>query len=80
MTRVCNRLEQGDEVTNPFIDRNKRAALMTLMVVLRLNGVNFRPDQAEAAAAIIGVDAGEIEEEGLARWIRDRWPKDVPRK
>lgn len=64
----------GIAKNHPFVDGNKRAALMALVVFLRLNGVNFRPENAEAAAAIIALAAGEIEEEGLARWIRDRWP------
>ena len=34
---------------------------------------------AEAAAAVNGVTAGEIDDDDLARWVRDRWPKDVPR-
>lgn len=68
----------GIAKNHPFIDGNKRAALIALIVFLRLNGVNFRPDNAEAAAAIMALAAGEIEEDGLARWIRDRWPKDMP--
>jgi death-on-curing protein len=45
-----------------------------MMVFLRLNGVRFAPDQAQATAAIIGLAAGEIDEAGLTRWIRDNWP------
>lgn len=62
---------------HPFVDGNKRAALLSLVTFLGLNGVEFVAPEAEAAAAIIGLAAGEIEEEGLARWIRDRWPKGV---
>lgn len=65
----------GIAKNHPFVDGNKRAALMAMIVFLRLNGVPFHPDNAEAATAIIGLAAGEIEEAGLARWIRDRWPK-----
>ena len=57
-----------------FVDGNKRAAFVSLTLFLRLNGVNFRPDNAEAVVMFQGLAAGEIEEEGLTRWIRDRWP------
>lgn len=59
---------------HPFVDGNKRAAFMAMMTFLRKNGIAFAPDPAEATVAIMGLAAGEIEEEGLARWIRDNWP------
>jgi death-on-curing protein len=57
---------------HPFVDGNKRAAFLAMMVFLRKNGVRFAPDPAEAAAAILALAAGEVGEEGLARWIADR--------
>ena len=57
-----------------FIDGNKRIAFVAMMTFLRRNGVRFAPDQAQAAQAILGLAAGEISEESLARWIRDNWP------
>ena len=65
----------GIAKNHPFVDGNKRAAMMAMIVFLRLNGVAFTPANAEAAAAILALAAGEIDEDGLARWIRDRWPK-----
>lgn len=65
----------GIAKNHPFVDGNKRAAMMAMIIFLRLNGVPFKPDVAQAAAAILALAAGEIEEEGLARWIRDSWPK-----
>jgi death on curing protein len=47
---------------------------MAMMVFLRKNGIDFAPDQAQATTAMIMLAAGEIDEEGLARWIRDNWP------
>jgi death-on-curing protein len=32
------------------------------------------PNPSEATIAIMDLAAGEIAEEGLARWIRDNWP------
>lgn len=57
-----------------FIDGNKRIAFVAMTTFLRLNGVPFRPDQAQATAIILGLAAGEIDESGLTRWIRDTWP------
>jgi len=61
---------------HPFVDGNKRAAFLAMMTFLRFNGVAFAPSQAMAAAAILALAAGEVDEEGLTRWIRDNWPKD----
>jgi death on curing protein len=65
----------GISSNHPFIDGNKRAAFVSMMLFLRENGVVFRPDSAEATAAILALAAGEISEDGLTRWIRDNLPK-----
>lgn len=68
----------GIAKNHPFIDGNKRVSLLALIIVLRLNGIEFAPSEADAAAIILALAAGEVEEEGLTRWIRDNWPKDAP--
>lgn len=65
----------GIAKNHPFIDGNKRAAFSALIVFLRLNGVRFAPDPGLATAAIMDLAAGEVSEDGLARWIRDNWPE-----
>jgi death-on-curing protein len=60
---------------HPFVDGNKRAAFHALVVFLRLNEVDFRPDPAQATAIILALAASEVSEESLTRWIRDNWPK-----
>lgn len=62
---------------HPFIDGNKRVALLAMVTFLHLNGVFFSPSNADAAAAIVALAAGEIDEDGLTRWIRDNWPADT---
>lgn len=57
-----------------FVDGNKRAAFMTMVVSLRRNDIRFAPDQAHATAIMISLAAGEVSERSLARWIRDNWP------
>lgn len=66
----------GVAKNHPFVDGNKRAAFACLIVFLGLNGVDFLVPEPEATVAILSLAAGDIEEEGLARWIRDNWPKD----
>ena len=60
---------------HPFIDGNKRTALLALYTFLFINDVDFIVSQAEAAAMILALAAGEVGEDGLTRWIRDNWPK-----
>jgi len=60
---------------HPFVDGNKRAAFAAMIVFLGLNGIDFDVAPEAATAIILGVAAGEIDEGGLARWIRDNWPK-----
>lgn len=59
---------------HPFVDGNKRAAFMCMMVFLRKNGIEFAPPEAEAIEAMLALAAGEVDEDGLSRWIRDNWP------
>lgn len=60
---------------HPFVDGNKRAALLALVTFLGLNGIDFVADEAEAVVMIRGLAAGEIDEVGLTRWIEENWPK-----
>jgi death on curing protein len=57
-----------------FVDGNKRIAFMAMMVFLLRNGISFSPEPSHATAIILGLAAGEVSEESLARWIRDNWP------
>ncbi len=59
---------------HPFVDGNKRAALLSLVTFLGLNGIDFVADEAEAVVMIRDLAAGLVGEEGLTRWIRDNWP------
>jgi death on curing protein len=60
---------------HPFVDGNKRAAFASIIVFLGLNEIDFDVPPEEATAIILGLAAGEIGEDSLARWIRDNWPK-----
>jgi death-on-curing protein len=60
---------------HPFVDGNKRTALLAIYTFLGVNDVDFVVPEADAAAIILSLAAGEVSEESLARWIRDNWPK-----
>jgi death on curing protein len=60
---------------HPFIDGNKRTALLALYTFLGVNEIDFVVPEADAATMILSLAAGEVSEESLARWIRDNWPK-----
>ncbi len=59
---------------HPFADGNKRASLLSVVTFLGLNGIEFIADEAEAVIIFRDLAAGEVDEEGLARWITDNWP------
>jgi death-on-curing protein len=59
---------------HPFVDGNKRAALLSIVTFLGLNGIDFVADEAEAVVIIRDLAAGEVDEAGLARWIADNLP------
>jgi death on curing protein len=61
---------------HPFVDGNKRTSLLALYTFLGINGIDFVVAEADAAAMILSLAAGEVSEQSLARWIRDNWPKN----
>jgi death on curing protein len=65
----------GTARNHPFVDGNKRTSLLALSTFLGINGVDFVVPEADAAAMILSLAAGEVSEQSLARWIRDNWPR-----
>jgi death on curing protein len=64
---------------HPFVDGNKRAAFLAIIVFLGLNDIDLLIDEAEAAVMIRDLAAGSVDEHGLTRWIGANWPAGVPR-
>ena len=62
-----------------FVDGNKRAAFGAIIVFLGLNDMDFLVPPESATAMILSLAAGEVNEEGLTRWIRDNWPPEPPK-
>jgi death-on-curing protein len=55
---------------HPFIDGNKRTALVVMRVFLALNDAEIRATQEEKYTTFLQLAEGKIDEEGLASWIR----------
>ena len=58
-----------------FVDGNKRIAFLAMVTLLGLNNIDFVVAESEAVVMMQAIAAGEVDEEGLARWIRDNWPE-----
>ncbi len=54
---------------HPFVDGNKRAALIAIFMFLRRNGYRLAAPEAEAVVVIRDLAAGSLSEEELAAWI-----------
>lgn len=57
---------------HPFVDGNKRTAAAVSITFLELNGHRFSGSDAEIVVAFEALAAGEIGEEELAAWFRER--------
>ncbi len=55
---------------HPFIDGSKRAAFLGAGLFLALNGFRLTASQLNATQAVLALAAGELSEEGFARWLR----------
>lgn len=60
----------GIAKNHPFIDGNKRTALVAIETFLWLNGMELNATDADCVMTILSLAAGEMEEDALANWIR----------
>ncbi|CDZ71445.1 Death-on-curing family protein [Neorhizobium galegae bv. orientalis] len=56
---------------HPFSDGNKRTAYLSAFTFLLINGHMIEAEQAEIIEFVLAVAAGEIDEEGATRFLRD---------
>lgn len=57
---------------HPFADGNKRTAAVAALVFLDHNKVGFDIGEAELVVMVLALAAGELSEEAVADWFRDR--------
>ena len=61
---------RGVARNHPFIDGNKRAALLCIGLFLHLNGWRLTASQADTTRTMLALAAGELPEDALADWLR----------
>ena len=57
---------------HPFIDGNKRTALVVSELFLLKNRLSLKAEDAETLAIFLDLAAGELTEDELADWFRQR--------
>ena len=60
---------------HPFVDGNKRTALVVSLTFLKLNGLRMTSTQAENVAVFLALAAGELDEDALAAWLSEHAQK-----
>ena len=55
---------------HPFIDGNKRTGFVMGILFLELNGYVFKASEEDATQAVMGLDAGTIDETAYETWLR----------
>ena len=56
---------------HPFLDGNKRIGLATSILFLDSNGYRFTASEADATLSTLALAAGELDEAGYAKWLRE---------
>jgi len=57
---------------HPFVDGNKRTAAVMMETFLVLNGRALIASDAELVVAILALAAGDLDEDELSDWLRER--------
>jgi death-on-curing protein len=77
LTRLAAAYAFGISSNHPFVDGNKRTALVVSFAFLDVNGLEVTASQEDAYLTILGLAAGEISEDQLTQWFERN---TVPRK
>lgn len=87
LARPQNLLAYGDDIdlasltasyaygiaeNHPFLDGNKRTALVVSVTFLNLNGYDFDAPASETYARFLDLAEGLVTEDELAQWLRER--------
>ena len=55
---------------HPFVDGNKRAALMVMYVFMEINGYSLDAPEVEVVDVMFRLAAGELDEKALSGWLK----------
>ena len=72
MPRLAASYAFGIAGNPPFVDGNKRTAMVVAFTFLELNGYEVLASQEEAYFAFLAIANGETTEEELAKWLEER--------
>jgi len=67
--RLAAALCHGLTKNHPFIDGNKRTALLATGLFLHLNGRELDPEETDEVATMLALADGRLSEAVLARWL-----------
>ncbi|MBQ4039873.1 MAG: type II toxin-antitoxin system death-on-curing family toxin [Oscillospiraceae bacterium] len=65
----CARLCYALTANHPFVDGNKRIGILTMLVCLRLNGVELKFTQAELIDLSLSAASGTLSYEDILNWV-----------
>jgi death-on-curing protein len=58
--------------SHPYRDGNKRFGFLAIATILGINGYEFTGTDEDIVRAMLGLSSGQISEDALASWNRDR--------
>jgi death-on-curing protein len=61
---------------HPFLDGNKRTAVLSVIVFYNLNGYAIDAAQGEVVALAVDVAEGQVDVEGIAGVLKD-WSREL---
>jgi len=70
IARLASAYGFGIARDHPFVDGNKRTALVVMLVFLKLNGMEITATGPETYEIMIALAQGRLDEVGLADWLR----------
>jgi death-on-curing protein len=72
MPALAAALGFGLSRNHPFVDGNKRTAFVAIETFLDLNALDLFASDAECVVTMLRLAAGDLSEDALAAWLRDR--------
>jgi death-on-curing protein len=62
----------GLATAHPYVDGNKRAALLAMAIFLGLDCLELDATEPEVVTVMLGLASGQLKERELADWLRGR--------
>jgi death-on-curing protein len=67
--RLAAAYAKGISSNHPFVDGNKRTALVVSFLFLALNGIQVKASREESYPIFLGLASGTVDEKDLAVWF-----------